>query len=41
MKMKTEMKNGSHRYDINRHKSRRGYKYSENKVCQYDDTYMY
>ena len=27
------MKNGSHRYDINRHKSRHAYKYSENKKC--------
>ena len=31
--MKIKMKNGSHRYDINRHKSRHGYKYSENKKC--------
>ena len=35
------MKNKSHRYSINRKKSRRGHKYSKYKVPQYDDAYMY
>ena len=35
------MKNKSHRYDINRYRSRRGHKCSNNKVSQYDDAYMY
>ena len=33
MKMKMKMKNRSHRYDINRPKSRRGHKYSKCKKC--------
>ena len=33
MKMKMKMKNRSHRYDINRPKSRRGHKYSKYKKC--------
>ena len=33
MKMKIKMKNRSHRSNINRPKSRYGYKYSENKKC--------
>ena len=39
MKMKT--KNGSHRYDINRTRSRHGNKYSKDKKCltQYDVAY--
>ena len=37
------MKNRSHRYDINRPKSRQRYKYSENKKClrMMIDAYMY
>ena len=31
MKMKMKMKNGSHRYDTNRPRSRHGYKYSKYK----------
>ena len=31
MKMKVNMKNRSHRYDINRPRSRQGYKYSKYK----------
>ena len=34
-----KMKNRSHRYDINRPRSRHGHKYS--KVYQYNDAYMY
>ena len=33
MKMKMKVKNRSHRYDINRPRSRRGYKYSKYKKC--------
>ena len=40
MKMKTKMKNRSHRYDINRPTSRHGHKYSKFKVSQYHDAYM-
>ena len=35
MKMKIKMKNGSHRCDINRPRSRHGHKYSECK--KYED----
>ena len=35
------MKNRSHRYDINRPRSRHGHKYSGYKVSQYDDAYTY
>ena len=35
--MKTNMKSGSHRYDINRPKSRHGHKYSKYRVPHYDD----
>ena len=33
MKMEIIMKNRSHKSDINRHKSRQGHKYRENKKC--------
>ena len=33
MKMKMKMKNRSHRYNINRLKSRHGHKYSKYKMC--------
>ena len=33
MKMKMEIKNISHRYDINRPRSRRGHKYSKHITC--------
>ena len=33
MKMKMNMKDGSHRYDINKCRTRHGYKYSKNKKC--------
>ena len=33
MKMKIKMKNRSHRYDINRPRSRHGHKYREYKMC--------
>ena len=33
------MKNRSRRYDINRHRSRTGHKYTN--VSEYDDVYMY
>ena len=33
MKMKMKMKNRSHRYDINRPKSRHGHKYNKYKNC--------
>ena len=33
MKMKMKMKNRSYRYDINRHKSRRGHKNRKYKKC--------
>ena len=33
MKMKMKMKNISHRYDINRPRSRHGHKYSKYKKC--------
>ena len=33
MKMKTKIKNKSHRYDINRPMSRHGHKYSKYKKC--------
>ena len=36
-----KMKNKSHRYDINRPRSRHGHKYSKYKVSYYDDTYTY
>ena len=39
--MKMEMKYKSHRFDINRRRSRRGHKYSRYKVTQYDDADMY
>ena len=35
------MKIKSHKYDINRPRSRRGHKYSQYKVSHYDDAYMY
>ena len=35
-----KMKNGSHRYDISRSRSRHGHNYSKYKVSQYDDAYM-
>ena len=41
MKTKIKMKSRSHRYNINRPKSRRGQKYSGYKVSQYDNAYMY
>ena len=31
------MKKRSHKYDINRPKSRNGHKHSKNKKCLYDD----
>ena len=33
MKMRLKMKNGSHRYDINRTRSRHGHKYTKYKMC--------
>ena len=33
MKMKMKMKKRSHRYDINRPRSRQGQKYSKHKTC--------
>ena len=33
MKVKMKMKNRSHRYDINRPRSRHGHKYSEYEKC--------
>ena len=33
MKMRLEMKIGSHRYDINRPRSRHGHKYTKYKMC--------
>ena len=33
MKMKIKMKNRSHRYDIHRHSSRHGHKYSKYRRC--------
>ena len=39
MKIKIEMKNRSHRYDINRPRSRHGHKYSKYK--KYNGAYMY
>ena len=42
IKIMMKMKNKSHRYDINRHRSKRGHKYIKYKVPQYDDdAYMY
>ena len=41
MKTKIKMKSRSHRYNINRPRSRRGQKYSGYKVSQYDNAYMY
>ena len=42
MKIKIKMKSRSHKYDINRPKSRNAQKYSkERKRCYYDDAYMY
>ena len=42
MKVKIKMKSRSHKYDINRPKSRNAQKYSkERKRCYYDDAYMY
>ena len=42
MKMKMKMKNRSHRYDINRLKSRHGHKYNTyKKKVHYDDACMY
>ena len=35
------MKNRSHRYDINRPRSRHGRKYSKCKKCFSDNTFMY
>ena len=39
--MKMEMKERSHRYDINRPRSRHGHNYSKYEVSQYGDAYMY
>ena len=39
MKMKTKIR--SHKYDINRPRSRHGHKHSNNKKCLYDDACMY
>ena len=40
--MKMKMKNRSHRYDINRPRSRHLHRYSTDKtVSQYSDAYMY
>ena len=36
-----EMKNMSHRYDINKPRPKHGQKYSEYQVSQYDDPYLY
>ena len=33
MKMTLKMKNRSHRYDINRPRSRHGHKYTKYKIC--------
>ena len=33
MKMKMKMKNASHKYNINRPRSRQGHKYSKYKKC--------
>ena len=39
--MKMKMENRSHRYYINRPRSRNEHKYSKYKVSHYDDAYMY
>ena len=36
-----EMKNRSHRYDINRSRSRHIHKYSKYKMSQYENAYIY
>ena len=42
MKIKVKMKKRSHRYDINRPRSRHGHRYSKyKKVSRYDDAYIY
>ena len=41
MKMTLKMKNKSHRYNINKPRSRYGHKYSKYKMSQYDDDCMY
>ena len=41
MKMKMEMENRSHRYDINSLKFRHGHEYSTYKVSLYEYAYMY
>ena len=39
--MKMKLKNRSHRYEINRPRTRYGQEYSKYQVSQYDDAYMY
>ena len=34
------MKNRSLRYDINRNRSKHGYKYTKHKMSHYDDSYV-
>ena len=41
MKMKLKIKNGSHRYDINRTSPRRFHKYTKYNVSQYDDNHVH
>ena len=41
MRMKMKFKNRSHRYDINKPRSRHGHKSSKYKKSQYDDAFMY
>ena len=42
MKMRLEMKNRSHRYDINRPRPKHGHKYTKYKnVSHYSDGYRY
>ena len=36
-----EMKNRSHRYNINKHRLKHGHKYAKYKVSQYDGDFMY
>ena len=41
MKMRLNMKNTSHRYDVNRTRPRHGHKYTRYKIVSVYDGYMY
>ena len=40
LKMRLKIKNRSHRYDLNRPRSRHGHKYTKYKMSQYNDDYI-